>query len=90
MLEELTARQWAEWVEFFSIEPWGFDVDDHMNAMIAVTAARVFGAEVEHKDFLLGPKIPERQIPEEPIDLHEQVKRMFGHRDYARPPSKVA
>lgn len=86
MLEELSSDEWDEWQEFFALEPWGFDVLDSMNAMMACTTARTWGADVKPADFLMGPKLPAREKELEAADLHEQVKRMFGHRDYLKSP----
>jgi len=81
MLRELTAEQWEDWMYFYALEPWGFDVDDMFNAQISATIARTWGAELGIQDFLFGPNLEARAETQAPPDPVEQVKRMFGHKD---------
>lgn len=58
MLAGLSPRQFAEWRDFYQLEPWGFEPQDTWFARVAATIMRGWAAKdvtVKERDFLLRP-----------------------------------
>jgi hypothetical protein len=78
MLAEMTASQLAGWEAYFSLEPWGTEVDDHRAGVIASTVANLSGktlrkgADTQPADFF-----PSR-IPKPRPSVADQVHAIFG------------
>ncbi len=83
----LSPRQWADWVEYHAIEPWGFDVEDARTALIASTIGRSVGADVNAADFSMrAPPTPEELEEQQHAEMVEEIKRMIGGRHVDEPP----
>lgn len=79
MLEALTPRQWAEWVEYFGLEPWGFDVDDAGMGTLAATIAAAAGAKgLKPQDFMLGPSLAAREEQQQEAHTNMLVARLMA------------
>jgi hypothetical protein len=80
LLEDLTAQQWAEWLEFYALEPWGFPVNDMRHGMLcaAVLAPHMKkGDTAEPRNFMLRPP-PEREPT--PGETEAHLDALFGVR----------
>jgi hypothetical protein len=68
LLQDLSAQQWAEWQEFYGLEPWGFEAEDLRHGMMcAVTLAPHMGKgnKAEPRDYMLRrPFEPEMTVDE--------------------------
>lgn len=48
-------RQFAEWAEFYSEEPWGFDVEDARLGVMCTAFLRAMGSKTaKPEDFMMG------------------------------------
>ena len=73
LLARIDSRELSEWMAYFSLEPWGTEVEDWRAGMIAATISNVNRDEkkrkkpFEPKDFIPQRKKPpvEEQSPEE-------------------------
>lgn len=60
MLADLSAREWAEWLAYYALEPWGFPAADQRLGLLASTVAAPHmprGKKVDPSDFMLGPRL---------------------------------
>lgn len=77
-MQELTASmsssEYASWLDYAAVEPWGCQPADLRAAIVACTVARSQGARVELQDFL--PPWARAAEPAEPISVAE-LKRRF-------------
>ncbi len=48
----MSSAEYADWVEYAQVEPWGEQRADIRAAIVACTVARSQGAKVELEDFL--------------------------------------
>ncbi len=80
LLAKMDAREFAEWIAYARIEPFGEEVADHRAGTIASMIANVNrGPRTDAYDALAF--IPWRERPK-PADLSEKIKRVFhelGH-----------
>jgi hypothetical protein len=70
LLQALTAQQWAEWLEFYALEPWGFPVDDLRHGMwCAVTIAPHLkkGTAPDPGDYMFRRPEPQELTPEQTV-----------------------
>lgn len=52
-------------MEYHTVEPWGFEVEDLRHGILAEVVARAAGADVHAQDFMVGPIInPEEEEQE--------------------------
>jgi hypothetical protein len=57
LLGAITIDELHDWAEFYMLEPWGSEVDDLRNAMLATTVARSAGAkDASLADFRVNPQ----------------------------------
>lgn len=42
LLSRIDSRELSEWMAFYSLEPWGTEVDDHRHGVVAATIANVY------------------------------------------------
>lgn len=81
MLSEMTTRDLAEWEAYFSLEPWGCEVEDHRAGVLAHYIAAPHMAK-GHKPPAPAEIFPSRVAyftpkPALPLD-DEQVDRVFS------------
>lgn len=70
----LTARQFLGWFRYFSLEPWGFPVEDARYAIQQAVICRVAGSkEVTPQDFSM-----EQKPPEDPDVAMREADRVLG------------
>ncbi len=62
LLRRMSAREFAEWMAFFEMEPWGYDMENWRFGMLAATMANL------HRD----PK--KRRRPYRPTDFMPKRK----------------
>lgn len=73
----MSPQQWAEWVEFYGLEPWGFDISDSALGTLASTVAASAGAkDVKPEDFMLGPRLPGRESLNEEMRIKMMMARV--------------
>lgn len=77
LLEALTAEQFAEWSEFYALEPWGFGVDEARFGMLGSVIAATAGGKIDPKKFTVLPE----QEPEQ--DLGARLLAHFKAHDKA-------
>lgn len=53
LLSQLTAKQWADWKAFYSLDPWGDWRQDRRFAMMAALLMARKGKKVDMEDFML-------------------------------------
>lgn len=80
--EVLSLEQVYEWMEFYSREPWGFDVEDQRSALQAMVVARSAGNKSARFDqFLMKKKNNDHKAatsPETPEQLKQRLRSAFG------------
>lgn len=61
LLELLDGDQLADWAEYYSVEPWGFEAHDSWNGILATLIARSMGGSktAVPKDFSLTGRVAE-------------------------------
>jgi hypothetical protein len=70
LLDVLTAQQWAEWVEFYGLEPWGPAVDDTRHGVLCATLLAPHlprGAKADPRDFMFRRPEEREMTPEETV-----------------------
>lgn len=74
LLPNLTSAQFAEWEAFFSLEPWGFEMDNFRAGIVASTVANFSQASKRH-DFA-----PRDFMPREPKapTVADKIRQFFG------------
>ena len=81
LLQRMSSRELSEWMAFFSLEPWGTEVEDWRAAMIAATVANGYRdpkrrrKPYEPKDFM--PKRGPLVVGEQTVEEQEAILRMF-------------
>lgn len=81
MLEGLSATQLAEWEAFYTLEPWGADVDDHRAGIVAAAVANMAGKQMRKgKVAVPSDYFPSRLPKPRPdgLDVRAQVHAIFG------------
>src|SRR5690606_27802860 len=87
LLQRMSSRELSEWMAFFSLEPWGTEVEDWRAAMIAATVANGYRdpkrrrKPYEPKDFMPRyepPKKTEPQSWEEQFAILKMFERLLG------------
>lgn len=89
LLAELSARQFDEWIAFYSIEPWGEERADLRAGIVASTVANVNRNPKQRskpyspKDFMpVYDKPPKKQqTMEEMLRVVEMMNTAFGGQD---------
>ena len=82
----MSSRELSEWMAFFSLEPWGTEVEDWRAAMIAATVANGYRdpkrrrKPYEPKDFMPRYEVPEakEQTVEEQTHILKMWARLLG------------
>lgn len=78
MLSEMTASQLTEWAAYFSLEPWGTDVDDQRAGVVAATVANMAGKVLPKGKELSPSDLFPGRLPKPEPDLRAQVHAIFG------------
>jgi len=86
LLQRMSSRELSEWMAFFSLEPWGTEVEDWRAAMIAATVANGYRdpkrrrKPYEPKDFMpqRGPLVVKEQTVEEQEAILRMFERLLG------------
>lgn len=85
MLREISYRQFLEWIEFYALEPFGEERDDHRSAQIVqaiVNANRdlkYYPNPFKREDFLLGfgdyrpPEAPKQTVAQMTLYLDSWI-----------------
>lgn len=64
MLGQISSKQFAEWMAFYSIEPWGLQRDNLLAAMTPLMLAQVYRKKGSRrpklKDWILWPEVREK------------------------------
>ena len=75
-------RQFKEWEEYYSVEPWGDDQHEARNGMLCSLIANV-NRDTKKKrdpfmprDFMRGPAEPEVELTDAQIE--RELDRLFG------------
>lgn len=94
--EEISSREFVEWRAFFSLEPFGSQVEDLRNGVLAALMVNLWGKKegeesAKPDDFLFVPLEPE-EVDEEAKELSLEDKlvaafRNLGMRDSGGNPS---
>lgn len=82
--ERISAREFAEYIAFWQLEPWGEEREDYRSALICAVLANVWrpkgSRDYRPEDFM--PKfVPVEQSPEEQLRQVEIMNIIFGGRD---------
>lgn len=48
----ISSSEFTDWIAFYRLEPWGYDIDNWRAANVAVTVAQAAGAKLKLDDFL--------------------------------------
>lgn len=65
-------------MQFYALEPFGFDIDDVRMGLLGSIAASAFGAKLTPEDIMLGPSMPSRVVVKTESELLiEQLQRIF-------------
>src|SRR5690554_1412819 len=81
LLRRMSSRELTEWMAFFSLEPWGAEVEDWRAGLIASTIANSYRdpkrrrKPYEPKDFM--PKREPLMVGEQTVEEQESILRMF-------------
>lgn len=76
LLEELTAEQWDECLEYYDLEPFGPPVDDLRHGMqcaIFIAPHLKRGAKAEPTTYMVRPPKPRELTPEETVDYFRKA-----------------
>ena len=90
LLQRMSSRELSEWMAFFTLEPWGTEVEDWRFAMVASTIRNVFRGPKDRpsqpKDFMpqRGPIAREEQTVEEQEAILRMFERLLGSSGTAR------
>ncbi len=79
MLSEISSPQWAEWIAYFRLEPFGENRKDWRAALIASTVARYNSTkpnQIKIKDFIPNFDESEEQTLEQQIQI---VRMLHGY-----------
>ena len=77
LLAQLSASDFAQWQQFYQLEPFGSDIDDLRFANIAATVAKVSGVKLGLNDFrLTGQTV--KSAPDEAQDPEEIWSRLVS------------
>lgn len=94
----ISGREFAEWLAYYQIEPWGEERADLRAGIVASTVANVHRTKSQKaykpEDFVPKFKVPEkepdRQTWEEQLMIVEMLNEAFGGRDLRNKPPEVA
>lgn len=62
LLQVLTVDQLTEWAAFYSLEPWGFEVDERRFGMLGWAILKTVGWDGKPDDFTIVPKPAESGV----------------------------
>lgn len=83
----ISSEEFTEWVEYYKVEPWGYEADNWRAAMIASTIAASQGASVPLEDFLPQRTSSADTDPAPSVRVMEAVKAfgdLYGRREEPR------
>lgn len=90
-LQNMSAREFAEWQAYSSLEPFGEERANQRHATLAWIMATANGAEVEHDAFMPPEIEPEDEEAEEPeedwqaqVRVAEMITAAYGGKDMRR------
>jgi len=73
LLKTLSHKQFQEWMTYYSLEPWGFDVEDARHAILNSSVLRAAGAKsVKPEQFSM--------VHKEPVTMLDKALTAFGIR----------
>jgi len=78
LLESLTIEEMEDWQAFFSLEPWGFRVENHRAGVITATLANFIGRLTEHNALKPSDIFPERTISQSLATPSVESMRMLS------------
>lgn len=70
MLDDLTAQQWADWLEFYSVEPFGPLIDDMRHGMLCAVALAPHmkkGTAPDPGQYMMGRREAPELTPEQTV-----------------------
>lgn len=85
MLLGMTGNQLQEWMEFFSLDPWGGERADMRAALVAHTVAVSAGAKkqgggnLKISDFMLEFGPPKKKPKQTASQIKQMFNAAFGH-----------
>lgn len=74
----LSVRQLTEWQRFYSLEPWGAEIEDTQNALRCVVAMRAAGSKTAKLEHFRLVKETEPEPEEDDYRLAKQIRSAFG------------
>lgn len=84
LLPKLTSRQFAEWVAYYSIHPFGDDIDHYQLAVVASELTNRWRGKGEERsepeDFIPGYKKPPQTGDEMNAILNQAIQASNGRR----------
>jgi len=70
--ERMSSAEFTHWIAFFSMEPWGYDVEMWQMGMISATSANAAGPRKGGKAWRPDDFIPKKHEPSRGQSLAEQ------------------
>ena len=77
LLQELSVEEFIEWQAFFSLEPWGFEIENWRAAMIGSTVANA-NRPPKQPAYKLAQFLPKREQPQTAHDMLATLKAAWG------------
>ena len=79
MLAGMSSADFAGWVAFYELEPWGAVIEDHRAGVLASTVANYAGRHLpDGKSLAPAEFFPRRNVkPPKPMSLAEKARGIF-------------
>lgn len=75
MLDNMSSREFAEWMAYNRLEPFGDLRADYRSGMLAALVAQAFGADAKPEDFMLLDQREDKHSIDASVSRFEE---MFG------------
>jgi hypothetical protein len=76
MLRRMSSQELTEWMAFYSLEPFGREIEMYGHAITASTIANV-NRDKNSKPFKPGDFVPKFQLGEQGVNEQLQIAEMF-------------
>lgn len=77
LVSELSVDEFMEWIAFYRLEPWGFDIDNWRSANVASTVANA-NRPPRQPAYKLEQFLPQREKPQTAQDMLAKLKATWS------------
>jgi hypothetical protein len=86
MLEEISAEQYLNWLSYYEISPWGYEIENYRSGIIASAIMNVNRSKKSDKLFTLDDFFPKRnkqikkQTSDEQLAIAKSYMSLYANR----------